>query len=115
VNADQRVTAAREYLAGARRRKLNGLTAIELARECAELRRIAGQLLDVIAELEQPAPDTELGQLAADHPGWRVWLRPDGVYVAWRLGTRPPHLLHAADAAGLGEALEAEGGDPDAS
>jgi hypothetical protein len=49
VSADQRVTAAHEYLAGARRRKVDQLPPSLLMRECAELRRLLGQVLDVLA------------------------------------------------------------------
>jgi hypothetical protein len=49
VSADQRVTAAREFLAGARRRKVDQLPPSLLMRECAELRRLLGQVLDVLA------------------------------------------------------------------
>jgi|SRR5215831_10300099 len=50
VTADQRVTSAREYLDGARKRKVTQLPPSLLIRECAELRRHLGQLLDVIGE-----------------------------------------------------------------
>jgi hypothetical protein len=49
VSADQRVTAAREFLASARRRKVDQLPPSLLMRECAELRRLLGQVLDVLA------------------------------------------------------------------
>jgi hypothetical protein len=49
MSADQRVTAAREFLAGARRRKVDQLPPTLLMRECAELRRLLGQVLDVLA------------------------------------------------------------------
>jgi hypothetical protein len=49
VSADQRVTAAREFLAGAQRRKVDQLPPSLLMRECAELRRLLGQVLDVLA------------------------------------------------------------------
>lgn len=47
--SDVRVTAAREFLDGARRRKVTELPPSLLIRECAELRRLLGQVLDVIA------------------------------------------------------------------
>ena len=47
--ADQRVTSAREFLSGARRRKVAQLPPSLLMRECAELRRLLGQVLDVLA------------------------------------------------------------------
>lgn len=48
MSADARVTAAREYLDGARRRKVTELPPSLLVRECAELRRCLGQVLDVL-------------------------------------------------------------------
>ena len=48
--ADQRVTAAREFLEGARKRKVAELPPSVLMREDAELRRQLGQVLNVIAE-----------------------------------------------------------------
>jgi len=50
VTADQRAALAREYLDGARKRKVTQLPPSLLVRECAELRRHLGQLLDVIGE-----------------------------------------------------------------
>jgi hypothetical protein len=49
MSADQRVTSAREFLSGARRRKVDQLPPSLLMRECAELRRLLGQVLDVLA------------------------------------------------------------------
>lgn len=49
MTADQRVTAARGYLDGARLRKVTALPPSLLVRECAELRRALGQVLDAIA------------------------------------------------------------------
>jgi hypothetical protein len=49
VNADQRVTLAREYLTGTRRRKVDQLPPSVLMRELAETRRQLGQVLAVIA------------------------------------------------------------------
>src|SRR5262249_47489350 len=48
VSADQRVELAREYLAGARRTGVGHLPPSVLMRECAELRRQLGVVLDVI-------------------------------------------------------------------
>ena len=48
--ADQRATYAREFLAGARRRKVAELPPSILVRELAECRRQLGQLLDVLNE-----------------------------------------------------------------
>jgi hypothetical protein len=47
---DERVTRAREFLNGARRRKVGELPPSLLIRECAELRRQLGQVLGVIEE-----------------------------------------------------------------
>jgi hypothetical protein len=55
MSADQRVTSAREFLAGARRRKVDQLPPSLLMRECAELRRLLGQVLDVLAERRDAA------------------------------------------------------------
>jgi hypothetical protein len=52
VTADLRVTAAREYLEGARRRKVTELPPSLLVREAAELRRALGQVLDVLDGLD---------------------------------------------------------------
>jgi hypothetical protein len=49
VTADPRVDLAREYLTGARRRKVNTLPPSVLMRELAETRRQLGQVLDVTA------------------------------------------------------------------
>ena len=48
MSADQRVELAREYLAGARRTGVGHLPPSVLMRECAELRRQLGVVLDVI-------------------------------------------------------------------
>lgn len=53
---DQRITLAREYLTGARRRKVDQLPPSVLVRELAETRRQLGQVLDAIDS--QPAPLT---------------------------------------------------------
>lgn len=47
ITADQRVTMAAEFLAGARKRKVAELPPSLLIREVAELRRQLGQVLDV--------------------------------------------------------------------
>jgi hypothetical protein len=47
MSAGQRVTIAREYLDGIRRQKVGMLPPSVLVRECAELRRQLGQVLDV--------------------------------------------------------------------
>ena len=48
--AGQRVTMAREFLAGARTRKLTELPPSVMTRELAECRRQLGQVLDVIGQ-----------------------------------------------------------------
>lgn len=48
AGADQRVTSAREYLTGIRQHKVSTLPPSVMLRECAELRRQLGQVLDVI-------------------------------------------------------------------
>jgi len=50
--SDQRVTYAREFLAGTRRRKVAELPPTVLARELAEARRVLGQLLDLVTDFE---------------------------------------------------------------
>jgi predicted metal-dependent enzyme (double-stranded beta helix superfamily) len=47
---DQRITLASDYLAEARQRSVEQLAPTLLMRECAELRRLLGQVLDVLAE-----------------------------------------------------------------
>jgi hypothetical protein len=63
MSADQRVTAAREFLAGARRRPVDQLPPTLLMRECAELRRLLGQVLGVLAD-QQAERQAETRQLA---------------------------------------------------
>jgi hypothetical protein len=53
ASTDQRVTAAREFLAGARRRKVAELPHSVLMRENAKLRRQLGQVLAVIDEASE--------------------------------------------------------------
>ncbi|HEY2550099.1 MAG TPA: hypothetical protein VGI64_05940 [Streptosporangiaceae bacterium] len=50
-NVDDRITQARDYLAGCRKRKLAELPPSLLLREAAELRRQLGQVLDVLGEV----------------------------------------------------------------
>ena len=59
MSADQRVTSAREFLSGARRRKVDQMPPSLLMREGAELRRLLGQVLDILAAQRDAA-----GQLA---------------------------------------------------
>ena len=80
---DQRVILAREYLADIRRQHVDQLPPSVLVRECAELRRRLGQLLDVI-DSQTPAvvagnvnltPEQVATVLAAleDAAGWREY------------------------------------------
>jgi hypothetical protein len=55
VSADQRVTAAREYLAYARQFKLGDLPNPTLVRLAAELRKFLGQVLDAASEMDATA------------------------------------------------------------
>ena len=50
MSGDQRVISAREYLNGARRRKVDELPPTLLMREVAELRRLLASVLGVLAE-----------------------------------------------------------------
>lgn len=61
MTADQRVQIAREYLAGARKRKVGELPPSLLIRECAEMRRLLGQVLDVVDEAALLAADDSTG------------------------------------------------------
>jgi hypothetical protein len=60
---DQRVIAAREFLDGARRRKVDELPPSVLMREDAELRRLLGKLLDVVRDYEDTELDLEVTQI----------------------------------------------------
>jgi hypothetical protein len=59
VSADERAELARSYLAEARQRSVEELAPTLLMRECAELRRLLGQVLGVLAERQ-----AEVRQLA---------------------------------------------------
>jgi hypothetical protein len=79
VSADQPVTNARDYLDGARRRKVAELPPSLLMRECAELRRLLGQvlgLLDSAVTLDQDQAATALDALdfAAEYRRYRASL-----------------------------------------
>jgi hypothetical protein len=63
VSGDQRAELARTYLAEARQRSVEQLPPSLLMRECAELRRLLGQVLGVLAERQDQARD-EARQLA---------------------------------------------------
>jgi hypothetical protein len=50
VSADQRAEQAREYLTDAQRHPVDQLPPSLLMRECADLRRLLGQVLGVLAD-----------------------------------------------------------------
>jgi hypothetical protein len=61
MTADLRVQAAREFLAGARNRRVTELPPSILVRECEQSRRALGQLLDVLDEAITTATDDSTG------------------------------------------------------
>jgi hypothetical protein len=64
---DERVTQAREYLAGARQRDINYLPPSRMQAELAETRHQLGQVLAVLAEQQDGARQlAEVRQLLAD-------------------------------------------------
>ena len=64
---DERAELARAYLAEARQRSVEQLAPTLLMRECAELRRLLGQVLDVLAERQDEARQlAQVRQLLAD-------------------------------------------------
>jgi len=72
VTGHERAELAREYLASVRQHKVTELPPSVLVRECAELRRQLGQVLDAIG---QPAgPGTTYPEPGAQPTG------PDGTY-----------------------------------
>jgi hypothetical protein len=92
VIADYRVESAREFLAGARKRKVTELPPSLLIREAAELRRLLGGLLSLVDDFEDeerlhdttrltegggarisPEDTVILGQALADAVGWREY------------------------------------------
>jgi hypothetical protein len=84
VTADQRVTAAREYLTHARKYKVAELPPAVLAREDAELRRLLGQVLDVVREMQftlEDAEDLERARDATHVDDGGVWLTPPDALV----------------------------------
>ena len=74
MTADLRVPQAREFLAGARRRKVTELPPSILMRELAEARRQLGQVLDVVRESVSLTDEQleVLGQALADAFVWRT-------------------------------------------
>ena len=77
MNADQRVANAREFLAGACKRKVAELPPSVLVRELAECRRQLGQVLNVIDG------DPDAGRLAEIRAvlGQFDWERDDRQYA----------------------------------
>jgi hypothetical protein len=63
VSADQRAELAREFLDEARRRSVDQLAPSLLMRECAELRRLLGQVLDLLAEQRDRDAARRLAQI----------------------------------------------------
>ena len=59
MTGDMRVTAAREYLASVRKHKVTALPPSVLLRECAELRRQLGQVLDFIEHQAPPLTEAQ--------------------------------------------------------
>jgi hypothetical protein len=67
IPADERAEIARAYLATARERPVDQLAPTLLMRECAELRRLLGQVLAVLAERQDEARQlAQVRQLLAD-------------------------------------------------
>ena len=67
MSGDQRAELARAYLAEARHRSVEELAPTLLMRECAELRRLLGQVLAVLAERQDEARQlTQIRALLAD-------------------------------------------------
>jgi hypothetical protein len=63
MSADQRVELASRFLAEARRRPVDTLPPSLLMREVAELRRLLGQVLGVLAE--RPSEGRQLAEIRA--------------------------------------------------
>lgn len=80
MSADERVSQAREYLDDTRRRKVTELPPSLLVRECAELRRLLGQVLDVAAghagilDQDQAATALDALEVAAEYRRYRASL-----------------------------------------
>jgi hypothetical protein len=55
IPADERAELAARYLAEARQRPVDSLAPSLLMRECAELRRLLGQVLGILAERQDDA------------------------------------------------------------
>jgi hypothetical protein len=64
---DERAGLARAYLAETRQRSVEQMPPTLLMRECAELRRLLGQVLDVLAERQAEARQlAEVRQILAE-------------------------------------------------
>ena len=85
MTADQRVTAAREYLDYARKVHVADFPHSPLTRMAAELRRQLGQVLDVVTEMAFTIEDAEDMEdwLDTTHvdAGGAVWLVPADAQV----------------------------------
>jgi hypothetical protein len=83
MTADQRVTLAREYLAGARQRDINHLPPSRLMSELAETRRQLGQVLAAVADQARPLTGAQLAtvlgalEVAAEYKRDRAAACPD--------------------------------------
>jgi len=73
---DQRVIYARDFLAGARKRRVSELPPSVLVREDAELRRLLGQVLDYLSEVVALGPHQVevIGNALSDAIAWRTEL-----------------------------------------
>ena len=70
TEVDQRVTFARQYLAEVSAKTVDQLPPSVLMRECAELRRLLGQVLGLLAERQAPVRQlAEVRELLA-HFDW---------------------------------------------
>jgi hypothetical protein len=67
VSGDERAELARRFLAEARQRSVEELAPSLLMRECAELRRLLGQVLGILAERQDDSRQlAEVRQLLAE-------------------------------------------------
>jgi hypothetical protein len=115
MTADQRVTLAREYLAGARQRDINYLPPSRLMAELAETRRQLGQVLAAVAGQAPPATGAQLVtvldalEVAADDKRDRAATCPDcEAHPAELCGTCEYRLAAADDYDALAETLRGQ-------
>ncbi len=101
LTTDPRITAAREFLAVARKRPVGSLPPSVLARECAELRRILGQVLDVVSHAADPASSAALSPADV-----QTVLGALGIAARWADLTAGPREEHLDDT-GTGAAYRA--------